>query len=97
MKKIILIGLLIVMLFTMVGCGQSDENSKYVQDTNTKLVNISGILSYDIDTKIVYYYFKDDSGIGNCSVGYGFMSPYLSEDGRFCRYNLNERKIEEIK
>jgi len=83
-------GLLLCVSVGLVGC---DKNSQYVKDDNRKLTNISGLLSYDIDTRIIYYYFKDSSG----NQGYGYMSPYISENGNFCKYDVNERKIIEIK
>jgi len=90
MKKLTLLGLLLCVSIGLVGC---DSNAKFVKDDNKKLINISGLLSYDIDTRIIYYYFKDSAG----NAGYGFMSPYISENGYFCKYDVNERKIIELK
>lgn len=92
MKKFVMVILIIGMLFMLAACG-ADKQSVDVNNDNTTLKNINGLLSYDINTKIVYYYFKDGEGYR----GYGYMSPYLSADGKFCKYNLNEGKIEEIK
>lgn len=94
MKKLIMFALLVCISISSLGCGGTDSNSKYIsEDNNIKLVNISGILSYDIDTRMIYYYFKDRAGYK----GYGYMSPYISENGNFCRYDVNERKIIEVK
>lgn len=41
-------------------------------------------LVYDTNTGIVYYLFKQPQSFGN--KGYGFMSPYLGEDGYPCKY-----------
>jgi len=92
MKKIIILGLLICISIGLIGCSGTDSNSKYVSEDNRKLINISGVLSYDIDTRIIYYYFKDWAGYK----GYGYMSPYISENGYFCKYDVNERKIIEL-
>ena len=92
MKKLIMFGLLICVSVGLVGCN-FDSNSKQVLKENSKLVNISGLISYDVDTRIMYYYFRD-SGYQE---GFGFMSPYISENGNFCKYDVNERKIIEIK
>jgi len=90
-KKLITLGLLVCVSIGLIGC--SDTNSKYVKDDNKKLTNISGLLSYDNDTRIIYYYFKDFAG----NAGYGYMSPYISENGNFCKYDVNERRIIELK
>jgi len=91
MKKLTMLGLLLCVSIGLTGC--SDSNSKVVTDDNKKLTNISGLLSYDIDTRIIYYYFKDSAG----NTGFGYMSPYISENGNFCKYDVNERKIIEVK
>lgn len=41
-------------------------------------------LAYDTNTGIVYYLFKQPQSFGN--KGYGFMSPYLGENGHPCKY-----------
>ncbi len=46
------------------------------------LIEINNNLSYDKTTKIVYWYFEDGGG----RMSTGFMSPYISKDGRYCRY-----------
>lgn len=62
------------------------ESNTYKDESDTQqsavLVDINNILSYDNSTRIVYWYFKD--GAGRTSTG--FMSPYISKDGRYCRY-----------
>ena len=51
-------------------------------------------LVYDSSTKIVYYFFNDYYYNSNASVGYGYLSPYYSKNGKICRYINN--KITEI-
>lgn len=62
------------------------ESNTYKDESNTQqsaaLVDINNNLSYDNSTRIVYWYFED--GAGRTSTG--FMSPYISKDGRYCRY-----------
>lgn len=62
------------------------ESNTYKDESDTQqsaaLVDINNNLSYDNSTRIVYWYFKD--GAGRTSTG--FMSPYISKDGRYCRY-----------
>ena len=49
---------------------------------DSTLIEINNNLSYDKSTKIVYWYFEDGGG----RMSTGFMSPYISKDGRYCRY-----------
>ena len=56
------------------------------RDENSESLNIV----YDTDTKIIYYKFNEKSDIHTgeevrlCKVGY--MSPYISANGKNCRY-----------
>lgn len=86
MKKILFIVFSIAIMSCMlVGCEEKESNT-YKDESDTQqsavLVDINNILSYDNSTRIVYWYFKD--GAGRTSTG--FMSPYISKDGRYCRY-----------
>lgn len=49
-------------------------------------------LVYDSKTKVVYYKFYEYVDADSAHVGY--MSPYISENGKFCRFIDN--KIVEI-
>lgn len=96
MKKFLLLIVCIIMVFILSSCISvriSDKNASFVRETKSQLTYIDGLLSYDINTKIIYYYFKDTAG----SKGYGFMSPYYSENGKLCKYDITEKKIIELK
>ena len=45
-------------------------------------------MAYDINTKVIYYAFWDEES------DMSFMAPYISENGKFCRFIDN--KIVEI-
>ena len=68
---------------------ESADNYPYGDTTN---------LVYDSETKVVYYQFsrfRDIPTMGSIGrVGQGYMSPYISENGKFCRFVDN--KIIEI-
>ena len=86
MKKILFIVFsLAIFSGWLEGCGWKECNT-YMDEGDTQqsaaLININNILSYDNSTRIVYWYFED--GAGRTSTG--FMSPYISKDGRYCRY-----------
>lgn len=85
MKKIhFMVITMAIMSCMLVGCGQKSTTHKDKSETqqDSVLVEINNNLSYDSSTKIVYWYFED--GAGRTSTG--FMSPYISKDGRYCRY-----------
>lgn len=79
MKKKLLIGYMIVIMgCTLAGCGGRTYTNEDGVRQEVSLEEINDILSYDIETHIVYYYFLR---------GYtGYLSPYLSKDGRYCKY-----------
>lgn len=80
MKKIVVMLLLTLML---TGC-------EYLPSGNTEYDSIGSLLPcetdptlfYDRSTRIVYYILGESSGYQ----GYGYMSPYISKNGCFCRY-----------
>lgn len=74
MKKIHFIVItMAIMSCMLVGCdiSQTDDNGNKLPTIEA----ITGDISYDTETKIVYW----DT--------YGNMTPYLSKDGRYCRYD----------
>ncbi len=79
MRKRVLIGCMAVIMGCMLaGCGSRAYNDENGVSKSINLIEINDILNYDADTKIVYYCYRD---------GYeGYMSPYLSKDGRYCKY-----------
>lgn len=64
-------------------CGCTFEGSKDY-DSHSRLNSIQGHndLYYYTDTNIVYIVFNEC--VGEC--GYGYMTPYYSENGKLCRY-----------
>ena len=91
-KKIIAIVLGLTLCLGMTGCGATEGSKNY--DNNSKLVSIEGEndLYYYDTTHIVYIVFNE------CAVnrGYGYMSPYYSENGKLCTYDTNTKQIVEI-
>lgn len=73
MKKKIMIGLIVAAIgCSFVGC----------EEVSAELRKINDYLSYSEETGIVYYCF--DKGAGDYATGY--MSPYISKDGTYCKY-----------
>lgn len=76
MKNILFIVITMAIMSSMpVGCKASytDNNGNELPVLKT-IANNAGDLAYDTETKIVYW----DT--------YGSLTPYLSKDGRYCRY-----------
>ena len=100
-KKLTLLIIFITTLIALTGCGTvTDTGGSYSPTTEesngVRLRNIDGEteLVYDTETKIVYYCF-DHYSRGN-QYRMGYMSPYLSKNGNFCKYDEKRQRIIEI-
>lgn len=87
----------IVLCIALTGClltGCSDITFKgsknYMERAN--LIQIDNELYYYESTGIVYIVFNEWAG----SMGYGYMAPYYSTDGKLCRYDTTTQSIIEI-
>lgn len=88
-KRFIVLVLLVLCMSFMSGCGYSNNSpdlQTIIKECNLPMAPVPGsdYLAYDLQTGNVFYLFtyypsKDYSG-------YGFMSPYLGENGRTCQY-----------
>lgn len=89
-KKILAVVLGLTLCFGITGC--TYEGSKNYDD-HSKLVSIEGenVLYYYSTTHVVYIVFNE---AGN--YGYGYISPYYSENGKLCIYDTNTKQIVEI-
>ena len=92
MKKIIVI-LGILMCFSLTGCTSTNSGSKDY-DIHSHLIPIEGEndLYYYSTTHVVYIVFNE----AQYQAGYGYMSPYYSENGKLCTYDINTKQIVEI-
>lgn len=92
MKKFIFTFLIVVMLFSFVGC--TSNNTTNVTDNSSSLVAVPGRnnLFYDSGTGIVYFmYSKSDY-----NSGYGYMSPYYAPNGYPYKYDNATGSLVEI-
>lgn len=91
MKKrtILMIVCAILMSSALTAC--DIDNSKYYTEpvneaalemSNFKTVDGKDYLVYDDDTRVVYYMIRTYRGY----TGYGYLAPYISENGNYCRY-----------
>lgn len=92
-KKIIAIALGLTLCLGMTGCGTTSKGGKNY-DSHSKLVSIEGEndLYYYSTTHVIYIVFNE----AEYQVGYGYMSPYYSENGKLCTYDTNTKQIVEI-
>ena len=78
---LLVVSLLLICILT--ACSPLDED-KISKGVNTNFSKIEGrdLLYYDLNTKVVYYLFQTFSGYQ----GYGYLAPYIDENGSYCRY-----------
>lgn len=96
-RRIVLLVLATLMLtFTFCSCGEdraANPNSNHL--TGGKISgfeNIPGeeLLFFNTKTKVIYFFYSSYELGG---YGYGYMSPYISENGNYCRY-IDDKIVE---
>lgn len=100
MKKRTLILLTIASLLTcsLTACGERNIDSNPVDKaglemSNFKTIDSKDYLVYDIDTRVVYYMFSTAEWSADRGYGYSYFAPYVSKNGRFCRF-VNDEIVE---
>lgn len=95
MKKKLVLIILALCLFT-TGCGEKASSKIVNMGDSMVQIEDEDCLFYRKDTKVVYIVMAQQNNPG-CSqgTGYGYMAPYISENGCFCIYSDGE--IKEIK
>lgn len=93
-KKILAVVLGLTLCFGMTGCTATNAGSKNY-DEHSKLIAIEGEndLYYYSTTHVIYIVFNETE----YQAGYGYMSPYYSENGKLCTYDTNTKQIVEIR
>ena len=97
MKKRFFISAVIAILLSvfLVGCSDSTkQNEDALEVSNFKpieeaeIVDGKNYLAYNEETKVVYYWFSTSIwyGQGLSKSNNVYFAPYISENGRFCRY-----------
>lgn len=93
MKKSFLILLLVFFIPMLSGChGTVSIDEEPIKCPG--MTNIEGMtnLYYMNDTCVVYIIMYGYTGAGNSRAGHGYMSPYISKNGKFCIYEDEELK-----
>lgn len=93
MKKVIVLILILLIIFSMTACA-STGSKNYTNNTSGRFVEIPAQtdLYYDTQTKIVYVIFNKCDEYS----GYGYMSPYYSDNGLPYTYNVEANRLEKI-
>lgn len=88
MKKLVCT-IFIAICLCLSGCGKSYKGKA----SEAELIKCPehDVLYYDPTTKVIYYIFYDT----DVNQGFGYMSPYISTNGHFCKWDDN--RIIEIK
>ena len=97
MKQSIILGLYLIgfiLCLGLVGCTNTTHGWKDY-DVHSKLIAIEGEndLYYYSTTHIVYIVFNE---CGEGYTGFGYMSPYYSENGKLCKYDVKSKQLVEI-
>lgn len=59
-----------------------------------EVIKSKDYLSYDKETHIIYYLIKQqESASGYRGFGYTYFAPYISENGKFCKY-IDDKIVE---
>lgn len=83
MKKIVITIIALVLLCAiMSGCSTMSGTQTNSSNSLIKSIPDSESLSYRTDTKVIYIIFHESMGY----YGYGYMAPYISENGNYCKY-----------
>lgn len=96
MKRTVL--LLITAVLAMCSLTACDTQSNKtdtaaIEMSNFKTIDGQDYLSYNLDTRVVYYMFSTYETAGYSGFGYSYFAPYVNENGKFCRY-INDEIVE---
>ena len=94
-KAIILVIVTAIMCCMITACKTRSNSVDSSAITSASFRTIEGkeTLVYSVETKVVYYMFSTSECRGYDGYGYSYFTPYISENGRFCRY-INDEIVE---
>ena len=93
-KRFVVFAIIIVICsFLLIACSRSaPQNEDALEVSNFEPIEEAqtlegkNYLAYDRETKVIYYWFGTSIWYGNSISNNVYFSPYISENGRFCRY-----------
>lgn len=93
----ILLAIVIILgaMLLLQSCGTipNEPDAAVTEFANFKTIEGKEYLSYDIDTKVVYYMFSTKDWAGYQGYGYTYFAPYVNGNGKFCKY-VNDEIVE---
>lgn len=96
-RTIVLVIVTAIMCFMLTACETSTSlntvDSSAVNSASFKTIDGKETLVYSTETRVVYYMFSTYESVGYQGYGYSYFAPYISENGRFCRY-INDEIVE---
>lgn len=95
-RTIVLVIVTAIMCFMLTACTSTSLNtvdSSAVNSASFKTIDGKETLVYSTETRVVYYMFSTYESVGYQGYGYSYFAPYISENGRFCRY-INDEIVE---
>lgn len=84
--------LLFLMCISISGCSPTEVNITKITNSRLLPIETENDLYYDKDTKIVYIIFDEQIGYA----GFGYMSPYYSDNGQVYRYDTVNKELQTI-
>ena len=94
-RTLILLIAVVLLVCSLTACGtESNEPDESAANfSNFKVIEENDYLSYNLDTRVVYYMFSTSETLGYNGYGYTYFAPYISENGNFCKY-INDEIVE---
>ena len=96
-RTIILLIVAAIMCCMLTACetgpSSNSVDSSAISSASFKAIDGKETLVYSTETRVVYYMFSTSESKGYKGYGYSYFAPYISENGKFCRY-INDEIVE---
>ena len=96
-RTIVLVIVAAIMCFMLTACDDGTSSnpvdSSAISSASFKTIDGKETLVYSTETRVVYYMFSTFEAVGYQGYGYSYFAPYISENGKFCRY-INDKIVE---
>lgn len=75
------------------GPSSNSVDSSAMSSAGFKTIDGKDAMVYSAETRVVYYMFSTSDCKGYDGYGYSYFAPYISENGKFCRY-IDDKIVE---
>ena len=88
MKRTIFLLVALMMVLTLIGCGTVSNvlDGAAMEMANFERIDGAKSIYYHRRTNVMYYMFSTYEVAGEQGYGYSYFAPYISENGKYCRY-----------